>query len=145
MLHAAGFTDVRIDPQHERRLLDYGCGITAVIARPTKRAGEVRAAEFKTARRSFEAKIRRNAPRATAFLGKRAFAEMTGHAVSAWGRQSIEFGGSKVWILPNPSGMNRGFTFDALVQAYSELRKALSRPSISPPDNHAPAGSSVGR
>jgi G:T/U-mismatch repair DNA glycosylase len=27
--------------------------------------------------------------------------------------------------LPNPSGLNRGFTLDALVMAYAELREAL--------------------
>ena len=124
VLHAAGFTDVRIDPQHERRLLEYGCGITAVVTRPTKRADEVKTGEFKAAQRSFEAKIRRYAPRAVAFLGKR-FTAMTGHAVSIWGRQAIEFGGVMVWILPNPSGLNRGFTFDGLVKTYSELRQAL--------------------
>jgi TDG/mug DNA glycosylase family protein len=29
------------------------------------------------------------------------------------------------WIVPNPSGLNRGFTLDALVTAYAELREAL--------------------
>jgi TDG/mug DNA glycosylase family protein len=29
------------------------------------------------------------------------------------------------WILPNPSGLNRGFTLAALVTAYAELRMAL--------------------
>jgi TDG/mug DNA glycosylase family protein len=125
VLHAAGFTDVRINPQHERRLLEYRCGITAVVTRPTKRADEVKTGEFKAAQRSFEAKIRRYAPRAVAFLGKRAFTGMTGHAVSIWGRQAIEFGGVMVWILPNPSGLNRGFKLYGLVKAYSELRQAL--------------------
>jgi TDG/mug DNA glycosylase family protein len=32
------------------------------------------------------------------------------------------------WILPNPSGLNRSFTLDALVSGYSELRTALSQP-----------------
>jgi TDG/mug DNA glycosylase family protein len=31
-----------------------------------------------------------------------------------------------VWILPNPSGLNRSFTLDALVTAYAELHRALS-------------------
>lgn len=35
VLHLAGFTDVRLQPQEERRLLEYGCGITAVVLRPT--------------------------------------------------------------------------------------------------------------
>jgi TDG/mug DNA glycosylase family protein len=128
VLHQAGFTGERIEPQDERRILRYGCGITAVVQRPTQRADEVRLAEFKTARRSFEAKIRRYAPRSVAFLGKRAFSAMTGHAVATWGRQAIEFGGATVWILPNPSGLNRAFAFDRLVQAYAELRESLCGP-----------------
>ena len=31
VLQLAGFTDVRLRPQDERRLLEYGCGITAVV------------------------------------------------------------------------------------------------------------------
>ncbi len=125
VLHQAGFTDVRLDPRHEQRLLEYGCGITAVVDRPTKQAAEVRNAEFKLARRRFEAKLRRYAPRAAAFLGKRAFSSMTGHTVAFWGQQPDEFGGAMVWVLPNPSGLNRGFTFAALVQAYAALREAF--------------------
>ena len=30
VLHLAGFTDVRLQPHEERRLLDYGCGDGAV-------------------------------------------------------------------------------------------------------------------
>jgi double-stranded uracil-DNA glycosylase len=29
-------------------------------------------------------------------------------------------------VLPNPSGLNRGFTLEDLVRAYSELRCALT-------------------
>ena len=57
VLHRAGFTDVRLQPQDERRLLEYGCGITAVVRRPTKRAAEVLPEEFRQARLGFEAKM----------------------------------------------------------------------------------------
>jgi TDG/mug DNA glycosylase family protein len=129
VLQRAGFTAERIAPHRERWLLSYGCGITAVVPRPTKRAGEVRQSEFKEARRSFEAKIRRYAPRAAAFLGKRAFSAMTGQTVPSWGRQPVQFGGALVWILPNPSGLNRAFTLDDLVTAYAELRQAIGHSS----------------
>src|ERR1700728_3904376 len=39
-LHVAGFTDVRLQPHEERRLLEYQCGLTAVVGRPTRRAIE---------------------------------------------------------------------------------------------------------
>ncbi len=125
ILHLAGFTEVRLQPQEERRLLHYGCGITAVVRRPTRSALEVSSKEFRQARRGFEAKMRKYAPRSIAFLGKRAFSIMTGQSEVPWGRQSLNFAGTMSWILPNPSGLNRSFTLDALVTAYSELRLAV--------------------
>ena len=125
VLHLAGFTSVRLQPHDERRLLEFGCGITAVVQRPARRADEVLPEEFKAAQLSFEAKMRHFAPRSIAFLGKRALSIMTGQPNTNWGRQPKEFGGAKAWILPNPSGLNRGFTLDALVGAYSELRRQL--------------------
>jgi double-stranded uracil-DNA glycosylase len=71
-LHLAGFTDVCLRPEDERRLLEYGCGITAVVERPTQSAAEVPPEEFRQAPAGFEAKMRHHAPRAIAFLGKRA-------------------------------------------------------------------------
>jgi len=127
VLHLAGFTDVRLQPQDERRLLEYRCGITAVVRRPTKRASEVSPEEFRQARLGFEAKMRHYAPRSIAFLGKRAFSAMIGRPDVDWGRLPTEFAGTMAWLLPNPSGLNRGFTRDALVSAYEELRIALAQ------------------
>jgi double-stranded uracil-DNA glycosylase len=129
VLHLAGFTDVRLQPQDERRLLEYGCGISAVVRRPTKRAAEVLPEEFRQARLGFEAKMQHYAPRSIAFLGKRALSAMIGRADVDWGRFPTEFAGTMAWILPNPSGLNRGFTLDALVSAYTEFRMALARPA----------------
>jgi TDG/mug DNA glycosylase family protein len=127
VLHLAGFTDVRLAPQEERRLFDYGCGITAVVRRATQKASDVSTEEFRQARPDFEAKMRRHAPRALAFLGKRALTAMLGRPDVAWGRQPETFAGAMTWVLPNPSGLNRGFALDALVRAYSELRIALAK------------------
>ena len=129
VLHLAGFTDVRLQPQDERRLLEYGCGITAIVRRPTRKAAEVSPKEFKRARTGFEAKMRRYAPRSIAFLGKRALSIMIGQPVLEWGRQPLAFAGTMAWVLPNPSGLNRSFTLDALVRAYSELRNELATPA----------------
>ena len=68
VLHLTGFTDVRLRPEDEKRLLKYGCGITAVVRRATSRASDVAAEEFRKARPGFEAKMRRYAPRSIAFL-----------------------------------------------------------------------------
>jgi len=128
VLHLAGFTDVRLAPQEERRLLDYGCGITAVVRRATQKASDVSPEEFRQARPAFEAKMRRHAPRALAFLGKRALAAMSGRPDMEWGRQPEAFAGTMAWVLPNPSGLNRGFALETLVRAYADLRLVLAKP-----------------
>ena len=125
VLHLAGFTDVRLQPHEERRLLDFGCGLTAVVDRPTRRAIDVSPDEFRKARPGFEAKIWRYAPRLIAFLGKRAFSAMIDQPDVEWGRHPTRCVGTTAWLLPNPGGLNKAFTLDALVTAYGDLRTAL--------------------
>lgn len=61
-----------------------------------------------------------------AFLGKRAVVGMLEDPHIAFGLQPFSFAGVTTWVLPNPSGLNRRFTLDALVDAYAELRMSLS-------------------
>ena len=107
-------------------MLEYGIGISAVVSRPTRSAAEITRDEFRKARPEFEAKMRRWAPRVIALLGKSAFSAMTNQSNVPWGRQPLRFAESVAWILPNPSGLNRNFTLNALVSAYSELHLALT-------------------
>ena len=100
-----------------------------MVERATTRSSDVTLAEFIKARPVFEAKMRRYAPHAVAFLGKRAFSAITRQAVVQWGLQPETFAEAKAWVLPNPSGLNQGFTLKALVKAYSELRNALKEES----------------
>ena len=125
VLHLSGFTPTQLAPQNERRLLDYHCGITAVVRRSTVRASDVSLGEFKRARSQFEAKMRRYAPRYVAFLGKRALSAMLGQPKIDWGKQSTSVAGSHSWVLPNPSGLNRTFALEALVRSYSALLDAI--------------------
>jgi double-stranded uracil-DNA glycosylase len=43
----------------------------------------------------------------------------------AWGIYPAEFFCATAWLLPNPSGLNKAFTLEALVEAYSDLQVAL--------------------
>lgn len=125
-IHRAGFTDRRLSPAEERTLLQYGCGITAVVMRPTSSAREVSALEIRQARGSFEAKIRAVSPRMLAFLGKPAISVVLGTKEVQWGLQPDTVAGTEAWVLPNPSGRNRRFTTEALVAAYTDLHDYLA-------------------
>jgi TDG/mug DNA glycosylase family protein len=125
VLHLSGFTPHQIEPENDRSILQYGYGLTTAVARPTRRAAEVSRNEFKLAGAALEAKIRELAPYAIAFLGKPAYAELTGSMKIQWGLQPAPFAGAQAWVLPNPSGLNRGFTIEALTAAYREMRVAI--------------------
>lgn len=125
VLYRAGFTDTRLRPEDERRLLTYGCGITAAVSRATPRADDIVASEFRAARPDFEETIRHVRPRALAFLGKRAVVSMLEAPHLAFGLQPFRVADATTWVLPNPSGLNRRFTLDALVDAYTELRVSI--------------------
>ena len=70
------------------------------------------------------AKIEYYQPRALAVLGKQAFSKAFGISKVNWGRQALKIGDTEVWVLPNPSGLNRA-TLDELVSAYRELFLSL--------------------
>lgn len=126
VVHLAGFSPERIRPDDDRTLLRYGCGLTTAVSRATARAAELSRSEFEAAASGFERKIQYHAPRYVAFLGKTALAAMSGKRDIQWGAQSDTFGGARVWVLPNPSGLNRAFDLDSLVSAYRELRVAIT-------------------
>ncbi|MFM0674193.1 G/U mismatch-specific DNA glycosylase [Paraburkholderia sediminicola] len=127
-VHLAGFTPEQIGPEDDHTLLQYGCGLTTVVSRPTARADQLSHWEFKSAATEFERKIEGYAPQYVAFLGKMALSAMSGSRDILWGPQPATFGGARVWVLPNPSGLNRTFSLDALVIAYRELRLAVAPP-----------------
>jgi double-stranded uracil-DNA glycosylase len=127
VFHLAGFTPEEISPEFDRSLLGYGCGVTAVVKRPTASADQLSRAEFVAAAAEFEHKIARYAPRFVAFLGKAAYAALASQREIAWGSQRARMSGAAIWVLPNPSGRNRAFALDSLVDAYRQLYAACVR------------------
>ncbi|SAL65907.1 G/U mismatch-specific uracil-DNA glycosylase [Caballeronia humi] len=91
--------------------------------------------EIETAASAFERKIKRYEPKYIAFLGKMAISAMSGKRDILWGLQPEAFGGARTWVLPNPSGLNRAFSLDALVNAYRELADALASTTAAPSTN----------
>jgi TDG/mug DNA glycosylase family protein len=126
VLHQSGFTPEEILPQNAGSLLSFGCGLTSAVERPTACANELRRDDFIDARPELERKIRKYGPRYLAFLGKPACSVMLNNRNLSWGRQSMRFGGAVVWVLPNPSGLNRAFPLASLVASYRELFEARS-------------------
>jgi double-stranded uracil-DNA glycosylase len=126
VLYLAGFTPRQFEPAEAPLLLDYGFGITSAVDRPTVSATALRRADYTAARPIFERKIAKYRPCYLAFLGKPALAAFLNRPIVSWGLQPETIAASRVWVLPNPSGLNCAFTIGMLTAAYRELFNAAS-------------------
>lgn len=124
VLHLAGFTPRLLRAEEEREMLQYGLGLTSAVSRPTKSASELKKSDYVAAAPVLEEKIRRLAPDNLAFLGKAAYAAISLRTDIEWGRQPEAFAGASIWVLPNPSGLNRAFDLAKLTEHYRELKLA---------------------
>ncbi len=123
-LHAAGFTDRRLAPSEERELLARGYGVTNVVARATATAAELAPAEYVEGGRVLERKVREYRPRVLAVLGVGAYRTAFARPKAALGEQPERLGGARVWVLPNPSGLNANYQKDDLARLFRALREA---------------------
>jgi TDG/mug DNA glycosylase family protein len=122
-LHRSGFTPNQLSPFEEDQLLLTGVGITNVVARATATAAELTKADFLEGGRKLRAKIRRYQPRILAVLGVGAYREAFDRPKASIGPQAELIHTTRVWVLPNPSGLNANYQLEALVKLFQDLRK----------------------
>jgi TDG/mug DNA glycosylase family protein len=124
-LHASGFTDELIDPFDQERLLDYGCGITNLVPRATAVASELSDEELRRGRRNLARRIRPRRPLCVAILGIGAYRTAFGDPQAAIGPAGRFLGGARLWVLPNPSGLNAHYQVPQLSELFRELRASV--------------------
>ncbi|MBY8878311.1 G/U mismatch-specific DNA glycosylase [Streptomyces sp. PLK6-54] len=123
-LHASGFTPRRIAPAEQQQVLALGFGITNVAERATARADELSAAELVAGGRTLTAKVERYRPGWLAVLGVTAYRTAFGERLAQVGPQERTIGGTRIWVLPSPSGLNAHWTPAALAEEFARLREA---------------------
>jgi TDG/mug DNA glycosylase family protein len=121
-LHLSGFTPRLFSPSEQDLLLSYGLGITNVVARASARADELTPDEFVAGGRVLTAKVREYEPAWLAVLGIGAYRTAFGHRTVHIGQQPEPIGGTRVWVLPNPSGLNAHFQLPGLAEEFGKLK-----------------------
>ena len=121
-LHLSGFTARLLSPFEDGELLACGLGLTNVVARATASADELTAGELRAGAAVLERKIGEFRPAVVAVLGIGAYRSAFRRRSAAFGRQDEDLGGSALWILPNPSGLNAHHQLDDLAARFAELR-----------------------
>jgi TDG/mug DNA glycosylase family protein len=123
-LHRSGFTPRQFDPSEQEDLLGLGLGITNVVARATARADELSPDELRAGGLLLRAKAQALAPRWLAVVGVTAYRVSFEQKKAAVGPQDLALGGTGIWVLPNPSGLNAHWNADTLAAEFGCLRDA---------------------
>jgi TDG/mug DNA glycosylase family protein len=122
-LHLSGFTPRLLAPAEQSELLDYRLGITNVVDRPSARADELTRAEYVAGGENLVRKVLHYRPEWLAVVGITAYRDAFGERTATMGKQDRMIGDTRVWILPNPSGLNAHYTLPKLADAFAELER----------------------
>ena len=131
LLVESGLVPERIGYEDDRRLPQWGYGITNIVARATPGIDTLERQEFVAGRTTLIRKIRRYRPRIVAMVGVTVFRAMfpDHRGPVTLGPQDQPLAGALVFVLPNPSGRNANYTFDQMLAAYSELQRIVNQES----------------
>jgi len=124
VLHLSGFTPRLMNPAEQGELLSYGLGITNVVARASARADELSAEEYREGGRLLAERLTLLRPRWLAVLGVTAYRAAFDDRKAQVGPQERTFGETRVWVLPNPSGLNAHWTAATMAEEFARLRVA---------------------
>src|SRR6266852_3792891 len=94
-----------LDYQDDRRLIEFGIGLTDLVKRSTRGIEEIERHEFAEGRVLLAQKLEQYAPRVVAFNGKLVF-EKFAQRPCKLGLQKEKLYGARVFVLPSTSGQN---------------------------------------
>ena len=128
-LFAGGFTPRLFSPFEEIRLLDLQIGLTNLVDRATATADELSADELRAGVQRLERKVRRYRPRFVAPLGLTSYRTAFARPKAKLGEQPDRLAAARIWLLPNPSGLNAHHQPTDLARMFRALRDAMNAPS----------------
>jgi double-stranded uracil-DNA glycosylase len=123
-LHAAGFTPRRLAPAEQWLLLEHRLGVTNLVVRATARADELSAAELRAGGARLAELADQLAPDYVAVVGVTAYRTAFARPNAAVGPQPEPLASARLWVLPNPSGLNAHYTPAQLAEEFRRLRVA---------------------
>jgi TDG/mug DNA glycosylase family protein len=124
VLHGSGFTPRLLLPAEQGELRGLGLGITNMAPRATARADELTVAEMVAGGERLHGLVDQRRPRWLAVVGVTAYRAAFDAPRAVVGPQDERLGDTRIWVLPNPSGLNAHWSLAAMVEEYGRLREA---------------------
>jgi TDG/mug DNA glycosylase family protein len=110
LIHAACLVPVLLSPHEDERLAEFGIALTNICPRVTRTAAELSSTELAAGRRALARKIEAMRPRVVGFVGLSVYQtffclKKSGGA----GPKPERIAGARVFVVPNPSGLNASY------------------------------------
>ena len=107
-------------------MLELGLGVTNLVNRATARADELTPAELLAGGERLVRTVREWRPSWLAVVGVTAYRLAFGRKDARIGPQGEDplFAPTRVWVLPNPSGLNAHYDLPALAAEFRQLKDA---------------------
>jgi len=125
LLHAAKLIDEPFTHVDEVKLPGLGLALTNICARATRAASELSPEEFKAGRAALAKLIAKTKPEVVAFVGVTVYREFFGpKAPGGAGPKPERIGDARVFVVPNPSGLNASYPgFDDKLVWFRRLKR----------------------
>ncbi len=129
LLYESRLVPEPIRAEDDGRLAEWGYGITNLVPRMTPGIDTLRPEEYLAGAEVLRKKIRRFEPALVAVVGVTVFRSLLGlrSRPVRFGLQRVRLEGSRVFVLPNPSGRNANVSYAEMLAAFRALRKASAR------------------
>ena len=127
MLYESGVVPEPFDYPDDRRVIEFGIGLTDLVKRPTRGVEELNREDFAEGRIVLAQKLEEFSPRVVAFNGKLTY-EQFAQRKCRYGLQKGSLYGAQIYVLPSTSGQNaRGKAERA--KHFRNLARLLERPA----------------
>ena len=141
LMHESRLLPEHVTCEDDARLPEFGFGITNLIRRATAGIDSLRAEEYARGRRALLARIKSCRPEVVALVGVTVYRALFATSSSRGTRQTAPhtrtshpfrlgmqretLAGTRIFVLPNPSGRNATVSYDAMLAAFRRLKRHL--------------------
>src|SRR5271154_2187664 len=124
ILYESGVIPEPLSYEDDRRLIEFGIGMTDLVKRPTRAVEDLERQEFAEGRVLLAQKLEEMRPRVIAFNGKMVYEKFAGRPCKL-GLQKEKLYGAHVFVLPTTSGENGGSERAVKMRYFKKLAQLL--------------------
>jgi mismatch-specific thymine-DNA glycosylase len=125
ILYESGVVPEPFDYHDDRRVIEFGIGLTDLVKRPTRGVEELKREDFAEGRIVLSQKLEEFSPRVVAFNGKFTY-EQFAQRHCKYGMQKELLYGACVYVLPSTSGANNKYKAEKLLH-FRKLAKLVAK------------------